>query len=232
MKKKILIIGGIVLAIVIAIVAFFIVSDYQQREKLRTEFSEITELVDDGTNIDMDKINKRLEKTVANGNWEVVEKAGKQYLADSLKTITDMAEIFNDERIGTILTASNYETDGPDFVQTKAYISEMKEKLENCKNTYKAFFTEEKIMSYIEDKNLGDNYKNFYRNEIIGEIDDEANDKTVEESVDQVINLLNSAENIINFLSENKSSWRISNNRIVFTANGLADRYNELISEL
>ena len=60
-----------------------------------------------------------------------------------------IADILNDEKLTTILTADNYKQDGKDFVETKNYISTTRDQLETYKTEYKDFFTEDKVMSYI-----------------------------------------------------------------------------------
>ena len=52
-----------------------------------------------------------------------------------------------------LLSASNYEEDGPEFVETKKYIEETKQKLEEGKKEMLAFIDEGKINSYIEAEN-------------------------------------------------------------------------------
>ena len=63
MKKKILIIVGIIILIVIGVIAYFVITDLQQEDKLTAELQEISNLVN-SQNIDIDQINERLDRTV------------------------------------------------------------------------------------------------------------------------------------------------------------------------
>ena len=72
MKKKILIIVGIIILIVIGVIAYFVITDLQQEDKLTAELQEISNLVN-SQNIDIDQINERLDRTVTRGDYVVVE---------------------------------------------------------------------------------------------------------------------------------------------------------------
>ena len=224
MKKNIVIIIGVVaiiLASVIGGIAYFVISDLKQEEQLKTELAEISELVNTG-NIDFDQVNKKLNTIITKNDYAVVEQACKEYLSDNFKNIMEMAKILNDENITNSLTASNYKEDGPDFIKTKKYLSETMQKLEECKNKYYDLLTEEKAMSYINNKNLDNYYTDFYKDEIIFDIETERNDKTVENSLNDVVSLLDNSEKIIDFLIENKGKWQIEGDNIVFNSDTLS----------
>lgn len=231
MKKKIFIGIGIIVAIIVAIIAFMVVSDLKQESKLKEEMAYIDELVNK-ENVDKDEVDKVLERTTTKKDYQVVEKAYKNYLKDCFDNMLKIADILQDERITKSLTAENYKEDGPNFTQTKEYLLETKSQLEEYKTKYAEFFTEEKAMSYINDKGLDSYYTDLYKNEIIGDIEKEGEDKTVENSINDVIEMLHTSEDVINFLSTNRNSWSIEDNNIVFTKDSLTDKYDELISRL
>lgn len=231
MKKKILITILVIIVVAIAIFAYFIISDLQQEQKLRDELAELNNLSNAET-IDVDAINERLNRTITKGDYTVVEQAFKQYLKDSFDNTMKIAEIINDDGIINLLTVNNYLEDGKDFVESKNYINTTRESLKKYKNEYKNFFTEEKVMSYINDKGLDSYYTDFYKEEIIGDIEAEGTDTTVEDSINELINILNISEKVINFLSENQNNWQIQGENITFDRQELSDEYEQLISEL
>lgn len=231
MKKKVLIITAVIVAIIVGVIVYFSFSDLKQEDKLKAELTEISELAN-AENIDMDKINAKLNSTVTNGDYAIVEKSAKQYLSDNFNNSIEMANLLNDENITKILTVENYKEDGKEFKNTKAYLSETIQKLEDCKNKYYEFFTEEKTMSYINDKNLDSYYIDFYKNEIVADTETEGNDKTVENAINSTISTLKASEKIIDFLIENKNSWEIQDDNIAFSSDSLANKYNELASNL
>lgn len=143
----------------------------------------------------------------------------------------DLVTVLNDERITNILTVDNYVNDGKEFLTTRKYIKDTKEKLITGRDSYYELFTEEKVMTYLDGLTIDDYYRDFYRNEIIGDIENEKNDKTVEKAINQIIDMLDDSEKIINFLVENKNAWEVEGDTIVFDTNELVDQYNNLLLE-
>ena len=132
------------------------------------------------------------------------------------------------------MTPENYLNDGKDFIKTKEYITTTKTNLEKYKQSYIEFFTEEKAMSYINDKGLDDYYIDLYKDSYVGDIENESSEdiKVVEESIDDIIEILNVSEEVINFLIENKDSWNIDDNNIVFSNDELSNKYDSLLDKL
>lgn len=231
MKKKILIIVGIIILIVIGVIAYFVITDLQQEDKLTAELQEISNLVNN-QNVDIDQINERLDRTVTRGDYAVVEQSFKQYLKDNFDVSMKIADILNDEKLTTILTADNYKQDGKDFVETKNYISTTRDQLETYKTEYKDFFTEDKVMSYINDKNLDSYYTDLYKQELVGDIESDNETEVVESAINDVIGILDIYEEVINFLVDNQNSWNVQDDTIDFTSESLQNQYNSLIDKL
>ena len=231
MKKKILIIVGIIILIVIGVIAYFVITDLQQEDKLTAELQEISNLVN-SQNIDIDQINERLDRTVTRGDYAVVEQSFKQYLKDNFDVSMKIADILNDEKLTTILTADNYKQDGKDFVETKNYISTTRDQLETYKTEYQDFFTEDKVMSYINDKNLDSYYTDLYKQELVGDIESDNETEVVESAINDVIGILDIYEEVINFLVDNQNSWNVQDDTIEFTSESLQNQYNSLIDKL
>ena len=223
MKKKIIIAVVVIVALIIGVLGYMVISDMGQEEKLKTELSEINDLANAET-IDMDEINKRLDRTVTAGDYAKVEEAFKSYLRDSF-------DLINDERITTLLTAENYKTDGKDFTESKNYILTTKQKLEECKEKYSEYMTKEKAMSYIEDKGLDSYYVDLYEQEYVGDMES-AKDTTVEDSIDEIISLLDTSEKVLNLLSNNQDTWNVEGDNIVFSNDSIRNQYDELINSI
>ena len=231
MKKKVLIAILIIIVIAIAVVGYFVFSDMMQENKLKTELSELNQLVN-AENIDMDAINDRLDRIVTNGDYAVVEDAFKSYLRDNFENNIAIANVLNDEKITTLLTVENYKSDGKDFTESKEYINTTRTTLEECKTKYTEFLTEDKAMSYINDKGLDSYYTDLYKEEFIGDMDSMSKDTTVQDSIDEVIGILNTSEKVLNLLSENQNSWKIDGENIVFSNESLSNQYDSLINSL
>mgnify|MGYP004632453807 FL=1 len=233
MKKKILIIAGIILVLIVAIIAYTVVTDMKQEEKLTEEFKYIDGLVEK-EETETDEIKEALERTVTTrGDYLKTEKAYKQYLKDAYKNMETMTNILEDEKIENSLTAQNYKEDGPEFEETKKYLAETKQSLEDGKNKFYELLTEDGAMKYIKDQNVDSYYEEIYNKEIQGYINlEEKEGDTLKDSIDDVIDVLTISEKVINFLSENKDSWKIEDDSIVFDTEELSDEYDNLISEI
>ena len=231
MKKKILITLLVIIVIAIIVLGYFIISDFMQEQKLREELAGLSELSNAET-IDVDAINDMLARTVTKGDYAIVEESFKQYLKDDFDNTMKIAEILNDERIVNILTVDNYLEDGKDFVETKNYISTTRDQLETYKTEYKDFFTEDKVMSYINDKNLDSYYTDLYKQELVGDIESDNETELVESAINDVIGILDIYEEVINFLVDNQNSWNVQDDTIEFTSESLQNQYNSLIDKL
>lgn len=231
MKKKILITLLIIIVIALIGVGYFVFTDMQQEEKLKTELTELSKL-SNAQEINIDEINNRLDRIVTKGDYATVENAFKTYLRENFNNSIQIANILNDEKITTLLTVENYKEDGKDFIKSKDYITTTKTTLEDCKNKYTEFLTEEKAMSYINDKGLDSYYTDLYKEEFVGDMSSASQDTTVQDSIDEIIKLLNTSEKVLNLLSENQNSWELDGENIVFDNQNLSNQYDELINSL
>ncbi len=231
MKKKILIILLVIIVIALIGIGYFVFTDMQQENMLKTELSELDQLVN-AENIDMDAINNRLDRIVTNGDYAIVEDAFKTYLKEDFENSIQIANILNDEKLTTLLTVENYKEDGKNFINSKEYITNTRTALETCKNKYTEFLTEEKAMSYINNKGLDSYYTDLYKDEFIGDMSSATEDTTVQDSIDDVIDILNIYEKVLNLLSENQDNWEIEGENIVFSSESLSNQYDELINSL
>lgn len=231
MKKKVLIIIAIIVAIIVGIITYMLITDLNQESKLKDELNYLDSLVN-VENIDLDKIDEILNRTVTKDDYQVVEKAYKSYLSDSFDNIVTITNIINDEQLTNVLTVENYQEDGPDFVVSKEYLETSKEVLINSKTNYYSLLSEEKAMSYIDTEGLDSYYIDLYKDELLGDIEIESADQTIANSIDDIINIIDISLEALNFLSENKESWIIQNNQIVFDNQDLTDEYNRIIDKL
>lgn len=229
MKKKILIALLIIIIIALFAVGFFVLKDTQQEKKLKNEISELDRLVN-SENIDLDAVNDRLDRTVTTGDYAEVETAFKTYLSENFDNIIKITDIMNDGKLTTLLSTDNYKNDGKDFTESKKYISDTITQLNECKNKYAEFLTEEKAMSYINDKGLDSYYTDLYKNELMGDMEEAAKDTTVQDSIDNIIDMLSRSDEVLTFLADNKNSWEIQDDSIVFDSEDLSEQYDRLIN--
>lgn len=232
MKKAI--IGVIIAIVLVAIVGIgvLVVNDFKQEDILRQEMLEFENLTR-VENIDLDQIDQRIRELKTTGDYGVLEKAMKDYLADVVNATVSIADVLNDERIINALTPENYVEDGPDFVQTKQFLEEAKGKIEQYKTEVLTLLTNEGAMSYIENKNLDQYYIDLYKEIALSEDTAiEENSTEIETSLDEVTRILDIETQVINFLSENKSGWEVQGENIVFNSEELQNQYDELVSQI
>ncbi len=232
MKKAVI---GVIIAIVLVIaigIGILVVNDFKQEDILRQEMLEFENLTR-AENIDLDQIDQRIRELKTTGDYGVLEKAMKDYLADVVNVSVDIANILNDERIVNALTPENYQEDGPDFVQTKQFLEEAKTNLEQYKSEVLQLLTNEGAMSYIENKNLDDYYIDLYKEIALSEDTAlEEDNAEIEASLEEATRILDIESQVINLLSENQNSWEIDEDTIVFNNATLQNQYNDLVGQI
>lgn len=229
MKKKILIAVAVIAILVIGVIAFFVISDLQQEAKFNDEMLALEEIMNTDE-LDFDAIYAKTDVIVTKGDYGVVEEAIKNYIKDTSSIAEKIIDTMNSEEFGTILTIENFEEDGKEFTESKEFITTTRETLEQCKEEYEQQFSEEKMMSYINDKGLDEYYVELYKNEILT-VSEEDN-QTVQESIDQVIDLLDKVEDAIDYLIENEDDWNIINGSLMFLDQDKLDEYQEILSKI
>ncbi len=232
MKKAI--IGVIIAIVLVAIVGIgiLVVNDFKQEDILRQEMLEFENLTR-AENIDFDKIDQKIREIKTTGDYGVLEKAMKDYLADVVNATVSIADVLNDEKIVNALTPENYMEDGPDFVQTKQFLEEAKGEIEKNKTEVLKLLSNEGAMSYIENKNLDQYYIDLYKEIALSEDTAiEEDNAELEDSLNEVARILDIETHVINLLSENKNGWEIQDQNIVFNNETLQNQYNEYISQL
>lgn len=229
MKKKILIAVAVIAILVIGVIAFFVISDLQQEAKFNDEMLALEEIMN-ADELDFDAIYAKTDVIVTKGDYGVVEEAIKKYIKDTSSIAEKIIDTMNSEEFGTILTIENFEKDGKEFTESKEFITTTRETLEQCKEEYEQQFSEEKMMSYINDKGLDEYYVELYKNEI-ATVSEEDN-QTVQESIDQVIDLLDKVEDAIDYLIENEDDWNIINGSLMFLDQDKLDEYQEILSKI
>ena len=141
--------------------------------------------------------------------------------------------MLEDEQMAKLLTANNYEEDGPEFVETKKYLSETKQALEDKKTQMLGYLEESKINSYIESETSDGYSVELYRQLLSEDISmPESEKKQLEKSIDKVVSMLEIEEEVIDFLIENKDKWQIQGEQIVFNSNSLVIKYNSILTKL
>ena len=239
MKKKgvliAIIIAVIVIVIAIGCIAVYIAKGFSQELAIKNQIQEIDQMTSDIQTINLEDFNKKTDTIVTTGNYAIVEQAVKQYIKDSINYTLEINSLLQDDTMANLVTAENYQTDGPDFTETTRYITESKTKLEEAKNEFSNMFTEEKIMSYINGKTDNQKLIDLYKEVAIGnqsELIPQEELDTVNSSLDAIINILNIEQEMIDLLKNNSGKWQVQNDMVMFDSNDLLIKYNALVGRL
>lgn len=231
MKKgtKFAIIVGIIILVIVALIAFFVIRDLKQEEKLNEELNSLADLLDEFP-INYDKVNEKINQTITSGNYYKVEKSYKDFSSDIVASLKKLDDAIDEDTLSNMLTASNIEKDGPNFEKTKTYLENSKKTLDEVSSEMDSYFSEEKVLSYINDKNLDDYYIDIYKKYAI---DDSTSDKEdISKTLNQLKDILDKEEAVIDFLIKNKNSWKLEDDTLVFYSKTLSDQYEKLTNEL
>lgn len=228
MKKKIIIIAVIAVLVIVSLLVYFAVSDLMQEVILREEIDTIgnSDITED--NIDMTIKTK--------GDYAVIEQTIKEYMNTYSVYCKELANILEDEQMAKILTADNYKNDGPEFTNSKEYITKTRIDFNEKINLLINMTNEETMKSAILDKNLNEDMIKLYNELMLGDeikVDLQETIDALQESNVTVNNILDVQENVINMLIENEGKWQINNDdEIEFESQKLVDQYNEYINSL
>lgn len=228
-KNRNIIIGTVVgvVLLIIGFIGYIVIGDLKQEDILRNEIKIISE-----KDVTKDRYNNPIK---TKEDYAVVEKAIKEYLDDYAVTLQNVMKIIEDKTIINMLTADNYQKDGPDFKTSKEFLTNTKKTLSEGLTKLSNMTSTETIMKNIEDKKLDKYYNDLYKELMlngIAEKDFETAKQYLQTAGNQMNNLLNVEEQVIDLLIANKGKWKIENGKIVFQETATLNKYNELVQKI
>ena len=227
MKKKILIVIGVIVLLFMILVGYFVYKDLKEEELLKKEVIELSnkDLLNDDFSISI--------KT--NGDYSYVENAIKKYykeLSDSVKSLNYVLD--NDELIN-ILSVDNLQKERPNFVNSHSMIQSVKKSASDSLSNIVKLCSEDYIKNLLDKDKVSDYYVDFYKKLMYTE-QDLKYFKEVQVEMEELsgnLNLfLDKVDEILNMLQRNNDSWFIEDGQIYFESNELVDEYNKLYQEL
>lgn len=216
-----------VVLIIIVFVALINVCYRKYEEKiLRDEMDKIMEI-----DLIEGKFNTSI-KTIA--NYQKVEKAIKQYLSDYSNQSKEIIMVIDDENLRSVLSASNYIHDGPNFSNTMVYLTTSKEKINEGMKKLSHLSKKSSISSYIQLNHFNHYYQNIYEEYMINGsfarlLED--NMARIKQSSKNIIRLIDHQIKVLQFLSSN-NDWTVKDDQIIFLRQEDLDMYNLLINEI
>ena len=221
----------ILLILVIFVVAIGIIYGGRIINKAKLD-RELENLVNSGNS------SEKLENTttVTSGEFAVVEETVKEYFKEYSNLRQQFMERVNDSKLQSILTPENYEQDGPEFTESINYINTAKKEFNNISDGLLNLLSRENIEERIQEKNIGDYYKELYKEYFIDNNELSTTfQETYQDTVDDrtlMNNLYDNEIEILSFLTENKEHWEVLDNKLTFDNQELANTFNEMKNNL
>ena len=233
-KKKIIITIIIIGVLALVAIGSFVFYHKEQTAKLVEEVNKMSQL--NMTNSDGTMKENPLDMEIkTTGSYAVVEQTLKDYMNEIVVETQNLADVLDEEKVTNLVSMDNLKEDGPDFTKSKEEIAKMRETVNNYVSKMEELANEENILTEIDDKDVGEYYKQLYKQLAV----DEESSASMREAVEQLKvastyakQSLDDLEKIFNFLSENKNSWEIQGEQIVFNTQSAYNEYNELMNSL
>ena len=201
--------------------------------KVQREIKQLYDLIYNSDEYDLEAIYGKFDDVVSNDGYAIVEIVAKDYLSDVFDKLLKLDETINDEKMNNVLTVNNYKEDGPDFTETKKYLNETRQNILNLEATMLDDLEVNTIMSYIINEDLEESYFDLYGSlEFAKEKNIKKNKENIENAVDSFVSQIEGMEKVLNFLSEHKNEWEITDDMIVFDDTSLSNEYNDMISSI
>ncbi len=233
-KKKVVITIVLIIVIILLVAGGFIFYHGNQTGKLIAEvnkMSEVQMMNEDGSLVE-NPIDMEIKTT---GSYAVVEKTFKDYMNEIITDTQELANTLDEDKIMNLVSIENLKEDGPDFTKSKEEIATMKESISSYVTNMENVANEESLLARIEDKDVGEYYKELYR-QLATDKESGASLKVAIEELktneEELVQGLDDLNSILNFLSENKNEWQIEENQIVFTTQSAYEEYSELMKTL
>lgn len=233
-KKKVIITVVVILVLILLVAGGFIFYHGNQTGKLIAEVNKLSEI--QMTNADGTLVEEPIDMEIkTTGSYAVVEETFKNYMNEIVTDTQALVDALDQEKIMNLVSIDNMKEDGPDFINSKEEITTMRDAISNYVAKMESLANEETLLSRIDDKDIGEYYKELYRQLATDEesgvsLKDAIDDlKTNEE---EAVQALNDLESIFNFLSDNKAEWQIEDGQIVFITQSAYDEYINLMTSL
>ena len=173
--------------------------------------------------------------TITFFEYKKVEFAIKSYIYDYSNNIQKANNIINDSQIKQVLSAKNYESDGPKFTKSLALLSSKKEEFNKIIEKLIHMNDEKVILSYIEKEKISDDFKELYKKYMLNrnnQSDLKKNKELIQEISNKGILVFETDEKVINLLKNNTDKWVVKDSKIYFYSSSVMKEYNQLVEKV
>lgn len=231
MNKKAKIVLNVLILILISIIIFLVLRNFLLDKKIKDEINKTYNLIvmDDYNYKD---VYEKIDNIVTKEGYAIVEDSAKDYLLDYFLEVLNLDETYEKVDIENIISIENIKKDGKEFKNSKETLSNLKESIEDIEEEILNSLNKEKMMSYINDKNLADSYIKLYESlDFMKEKNIEKRKSQIEDKVNSYLSKINKIEEVIDFLIKN-NDWIVENEQVKFKDEQLSIEYNEMINSI
>ncbi len=231
MNKTAKIILNVLILILISIIIFLVLRNFLLDKKLKDEINKTYNLIimDDYNYKD---VYEKIDNIVTKEGYAIVEDSAKDYLLDYFLEVLNLDETYEKANIENIISIENIKKDGKKFKNSKETLSSLKESIENIEEEILNNLNKEKMISYINDKNLADSYIKLYESlDFMKDKNIEKRKSQIEDKVNSYLSKINKIEEVIDFLIKN-NNWKVENEQVKYEDEQLSIEYNEMINSI
>ncbi len=194
---------------------------------LRKEIEALTAL-----DITKDRYNLPLK---TKGRCRVVEKAIKEYLDSYALGVQELSTMVSEEELHSLLSYDNYETDGPLFEQSTAYLNDFHERYMKQIDALLSNLEEDSIKNYINGYTDDSYCRRLYQQYMFEDsmLDDFLHTKELLINTKNSMNVFYQTHiEIFDFLKNHVDSWNLHDGEIEFANNELYSQYQSYLSKI
>lgn len=227
MKKKIGIISGIIIIVIVALFAYLIAKDLKQEDILKQEIVNLT-----NKNLATDDFKVEVK---TKGDYAYIEESIKKYYQELSNLVKRTNILMQNEDLTNVLSTKNLEQEDENLTKSFETVTKTKNEMKQILNNMIELCTEEKILSLIDKDKVDSYYYDLYK-ELMYTEEDLKELQTLKKEVEGLStaldNFLNKVLEMLEFLKVNKTKWFIENDELYFKQNSYVETYNKFLQEL
>ena len=216
-----------IILILVIVFGYFFVNRRVQEDKLFTDVSQITKI---------NYIEKyRFPTSSVSGQYLEVEDYIEKFLKSFSKQASKVISYGEDSKLEKLLSVDNYSEDGPEFLDSIAYIEERESDFQQDMNQLLLYFDKSYVRNYISDCNLSSYYKKLFNQAMFHEGIYNQLFSLKEDFLDSssyIEQIYEGSLDVLDFLRSHSSDWKIEGDEIQFSTEELVNQYQDLVSKI
>lgn len=216
-----------IILILVIVFGYFFVNRRVQEDKLFTDVSQITKI---------NYIEKyRFPTSSVSGQYLEVEDYIEKFLKSFSKQASKVISYGEDSKLEKLLSVDNYSEDGPEFLDSIAYIEERESDFQQDMNRLLLYFDKSYVRNYISDCNLSSYYKKLFNQAMFHEGIYNQLFSLKEDFLDSssyIEQIYEGSLDVLDFLRSHSSDWKIEGDEIQFSTEELVNQYQDLVSKI